>query len=74
MTRSTPKKDNHMSPLSPGDKGQDAEGITNIRTNKTAELIAQKRTAKDSAVTNVIDATPNAPNPHCQDPGGGERN
>ena len=66
------KKDNQMPPLSPGDEGQAAEGSTNLQTNKATESIAEKETATDLAVTitDVINATPNAPNPHRQDPGG----
>ena len=55
-----------MPPLSPGHKGQAAEGNTNLRRNKATEPIAEKETITDLAVTvtNAIDATPKALNPH----------
>ena len=67
----TANNNSQTPPLSPGDKGQDAEGSTNIRTNKTTKSIAEKKTATDIAVTfiNVINTTPKAPNLHRQNLG-----
>ena len=58
-------------PPSPVHKGQAGEGSTNLRRNKATEPIAEKETTTDLAVTvtKTINATPNAPNPHCQVPG-----
>ena len=82
----TANKGNQTPPLSPGDKGQAAEGNTNLQTNKATELIAEKETATDPTATATATTratttttamatatTPNAPNPHRQDPGGAER-
>ena len=54
----TANKDNQTPPLSPGDKGQAAEGSTSLRMNKATESIAEKETATDLAVTvtDIIDA------------------
>ena len=49
----TANKDNQTPPLSPGDKGQAAEGSTNLQTNKATELIAEKETATDPKRTQL---------------------
>ena len=74
----TANKYNQTPPLSPGEKGQAAEGSTNLQMNKATELIAKRETATDPTATATTMATattaaPNAPNPHRQDPGGAER-